>query len=274
LAGLPELDRFRARVRGHVGADRDEAPREGRVGSDGVELERQSWRPQHDLVLRSPQHRDVAVHRDGLVAARIRPLTHDHHDEFQSLTVLFDTSASRAPRFEQSVARVAARVDEVGRWTGPETRIHLVAFDQGYETIYEGPVAGLNPTHFWTLRRREAMGASDLGAALRFVGNRLGHRYDRVLLVTDGVVTAGVRDLERLGKTVEALSRRGLRRLDVLADGGLRDRSTLRRLTRTLARPGMLLDPRESDRRLVHRMTRSVVTDVRIAVPGASWFHR
>src|SRR5690606_11876534 len=78
LAGLPELDRFRARVRGHVGADRDEAPREGRVGSDGVEHERQSWPPQHDLVLRSPQHRDVAVHRDGLVAARIRPLTHDH----------------------------------------------------------------------------------------------------------------------------------------------------------------------------------------------------
>lgn len=273
LAGLPELEQFKARVRGGIGADRDEGPKEGRVGTDGVDIERRSWVPDHDLVLRSPRHRDVAVHRDGLVAARIRPLTHDHHDEFDSLTILFDTSASRAPRFDESVTRVAAIVDEVARWRGPETRVHLVAFDQGHETIYEGPVGAINPTHFDTLRRREAMGASDLGAALRYVGHRPGHRYDRILLVTDGVVTAGVRDLERLGKTVEGLGRRGLRRLDVLADGGLRDQSTLRRLTRTLARPGMLLDPRESDRRLVHRMTRSVVTDVRIDVPGATWSH-
>ena len=273
LEGLPELERLTARVRGDVGADQRETPKEGAVGADGVEFNHPHYRPVSDLVLRSPRQRTVAVQHEGLVAARIRPLTHDHHDPLRSLTVLFDTSASRAPAFERGVARLSTMLDELERWTGPDTRIHLVAFDQSHETIYEGPLSGLEATHFDALRERRALGASDLGAALRHLIYRPGHRYDRLLLVTDGVVTAGSRDLDRLEAAVQELGSQGLRRLDVLEDGGFRDHSTLRRLTRVLPRPGIVLDPREHDRNLVHRMVRGVVTDVSIDVPGASWVY-
>lgn len=273
LQGLPALESFRARVRGAVGADRQAAPKEGAVGADGVDLAEQNFSPVGDLVLRSPRQRTVAVQRDGLVAARIRPLSHDHHDALKSLTVLFDTSASRAPSFDRSLAQLRETLDELVRWTGPDTRIHLVAFDQSHETVYEGPVSGLEDAHFARLRGREALGASDLGAALRFVRRRPGHRYDRLLIVTDGVVTAGTRDLDRLSETIEQMGELGLRRVDVLEDGGLRDHATLRRLTRVLPRRGMVLDPSEGGRHLVRRLMRGVVTDVNIDIPDARWVY-
>ena len=273
LQGLPELERFYARVRGAVGADREAAPKEGAVGSDGIESERKRYQPVGDLVLRSPRHRTVAVHRDGLVAARIRPLTHDHHDSLNSLTVLFDTSASRAPGFDRSIEHLEATLEELQRWTSTNTRVHIVAFDQSYETVYEGPLRQLSGEHFERLRKRRALGASDLGAALRYIRRRPGHRYDRLLLVTDGVVTAGTRDLDRLSATIASLGDAGLRRLDVLEDGGLRDHATLRRLTRVLPNPGMVLDPREGKRALARRLLRGVETDVEIDVPGARWVY-
>jgi tetratricopeptide (TPR) repeat protein len=271
LEGLPEMESFKARIRGSAGADLDEAPVEGRVGQDGVEIMRRNWRPREDLVLRTRGRRVMGVESSGLIAARVRPLTHDHQAPLQNITVLFDTSASRAPRFEQSVERLRGLLAEMSRWTSVGFRVHLVAFDQSYETIYEGPLDELSEEHFSRLASREALGASDLGSVVRRIARRSGPPVDRVLVVTDGVVTAGTRDLDRLGDAVEELKKRGVLRVDVLGDGGLRDNSTLHRITHVLPHPGAVLDPRDSDRALVRRIIRGVVTGVELEVPGALW---
>ena len=271
LAGLPKMESFKARIRGSAGADLEEAPVEGRVGQDGVDILRHSWRPTEDLVLRTRGLRTMGVESGGLIAARVRPLTHDHRAPLENITVLFDTSASRAPRFEQSIERLSGLLSELSRWTGDDFRVHLVAFDQGHESIYEGPLKDMGPEHFARLQAREALGASDLGSAVRSIARRPGPPVDRMLVVTDGVVTAGTRDLDRLGGSIQELSKRGVMRVDVLGDGGLRDNSTLQRITQALPLPGALLDPRDSDRALVHRIIRGVVTGVELEVPGARW---
>lgn len=271
LAGLPVLEHFKARIRGSAGADLEEAPVEGRVGQDGVDLVRRQWRPSEDLVIRTRGRRMMGVESGGLIAVRVRPLTHDHKAPLQNLTVLFDTSASRAPRFQQSIEQLEGLLGELSRWTGDNFRVHLVAFDQSQETVYEGPLKELGPKHFARLLSREALGASDLGSVVRRVARRPGAPIDRVLIVTDGVVTAGTRDLDRLGDAIKELSSRGVMRVDVMGDGGLRDHSTLQRVTHVLPQPGAVLDPRDSNRALVHRIIRGVVTGVELEVPGARW---
>ena len=63
-----------------------------------------------------------------------------------------------------------------------------------------------------------------------------------MLLVTDGVATAGEMTADKLRARVAALGRVGVQRLDVLAVGGIRDDVMLSRLvTAGLARDGLVL---------------------------------
>ena len=125
------------------------------------------------------------------------------------------------------------------------------------------------------LRDRRPLGASDLGLALGWLGERLnrsGHRYPRVLLLTDGVATAGETETRTLKAAVRGLGDKGVERLDVLAAGGLRDEATLRELTTgNLARDGQRIDGAAPLPEIARRLTLACRSGIAVKIPGATW---
>ena len=94
----------------------------------------------------------------------------------------------------------------------------------------------------------------------------------RVLLVTDGVATAGETANDRLRAQVRGLARRGVQRLDVLAVGGIRDDERLSRLVSAgLPRAGVVLDADAGPAEQLRRLTLATRSDLAVELDGAAW---
>lgn len=283
LAGLREIPRFSARVVLHgqadpLLADFDHAPLEldGDLGKPLIDLVRFDWTPTDDLVVPTSGLRRTGVRNGRKVAARINPLTHDHASGIGGLTILFDTSASQAVGYAQRIDRLAGLIESLQPWTGAEIWLHLVAFDQGFETIYDGPIGKLERGAFERLRKRRALGASNLVSVLRHVSARRAPAsalVDRVILISDGKATAGVQERSVMLDAGRELAEGGVRRIDVIADSGARDEWLIRNLVRQLPESGLVLNADEPPRALVRRLLRTVHDDVHVSVPGARWFY-
>ena len=283
LAGLREVPRFSARVVLHGQADPLLADYAGvrqasELGVDErgkplIDLVRLDWTPTDDLVVPTSGLRQIGVRNGRKVAARINPLTHDHASPIGGVTILFDTSASQAVGYADRVAELAELIEALQPWTGADIWLRLIAFDQGFEVIHDGPIRKLERGAFERLRKRRALGASNLVSVLRYTGAQRGPLVDRVILISDGKATAGVLDRSVVLDTVRELADGGIRRIDVVADSGAREEWMIRNIVRQLPESGLVLDAEDSPRRLVRRLLRTVHDDVRISVPGARWYY-
>ncbi|HXT19285.1 MAG TPA: tetratricopeptide repeat protein, partial [Thermoanaerobaculia bacterium] len=140
---------------------------------------------------------------------------------------------------------------------------------------FEGTAGGFGDAEVQRLLARRALGASDLASALGWLDAKLPAergRYPRVLLVTDGVATAGDVETSSLRAAVRALGARGVERLDALATGGLRDDAALHGLvTGNLPHDGQRLDGRAPLSELARRLTLACRSGIPVTVAGASW---
>lgn len=238
-----------------------------------LEIRRLDWTATEDFVVPTSGLRRTGVRNGRKVALRINPLTHDHAAEMAGLTILFDTSASRAVGYQHRVEQLAGLIESLQPWTGNDLWLRLIAFDQGFETVYEGPLGDIDRSAFDRLQARRALGASNLVSVLRHVGVRTEHPLNRVILISDGMATAGVSERSALLASVAALREAGVDRVDVIADDGRRDLWTLRETVRQLPESGLVLDAADNPRQLVRRLMRTVHDDVRISVPGARWYY-
>src|SRR6185369_14159785 len=166
-------------------------------------------------------------------------------DELSSVYVLVDTSASRALGLADEIGALSRLLGEL-RKAGADPQVTVAAFDQDAAAIASGKASAIDAQGAMSKRlvERRALGASDLGRALDFAAAALKKdRHGRVLLVTDGVATAGDTAADHLRARVKALGAAGVQRLDVLAVGGIREDGLLARLvTAGLAHDGMVLD--------------------------------
>jgi hypothetical protein len=258
LRGLPKVTRLDAVV-SRAG---DDAPLLGQIHLEDAA-------PDRDLVV-DPGKLGLG---DGLRAGdlallRVLPAAQAEADPVRRAVVLVDTSASRALGFEAQIALctdLAAKLD-------PEAALVVAAFDQGVDTIYEGPASGWAAAGAARLRARQALGASDLAGALAFARTKArGSKGTRVVLVTDGVPTAGTTDPAALREAVKALGTAGVDRLDAVAVGGIRDDALLRSLvTAGLARDGVVIDGARGAEAAARRLAAST-RSVRVTVEGARW---
>ncbi|HSS38679.1 MAG TPA: hypothetical protein VLT58_07910, partial [Polyangia bacterium] len=150
--------------------------------------------------------------------------------------------------------------------------VTVAAFDQDVVPLFAGKASAGIGVVGKRLVARGALGASDVERALRSLEVSDKTRRSRVLLVTDGVATAGEITADRLRARVAALARVGVQRLDVMAVGGIRDDVMLSRLvTAGLARDGVVLDADGAPAELVRRLTHATRSGITIAVDGAGW---
>jgi tetratricopeptide (TPR) repeat protein len=240
-----------------------------RAQHEVVEVRRQSYVPDRDFEVPLTGGR-LGLRHDGLVVARVVPVGDtDRRDPLTSLAVLIDTSASRALGFAEQLTAVEALLGELAR-TGDPT-VTVAAFDQDVAPVYTGKASGVGHVLHDRLAARRALGASDLERALGWLATAKEHPA-RVLLVTDGVATAGAVSGDKLRAKVKALAATSVERLDVLGVGGIRDDEMMSRLvTAGLARDGVVLDGAQPAALLARRLLRATHSGVKLEIPGAGW---
>ena len=225
---------------------------------DRFTFEEKNHHPVGDLVFSlggSPEQ--VGLRSEDLLVARLKLDLDTPPQPITALTVLLDTSASQAltlPASLDGLDRLLADLTARGAGGMP---LCVRAFDQTCRTLYDGSLASYQrPTSL------SAMGASDLSGALSST-----RCADRLILITDGLPTAGERTPDGL---FEALQHTGAVRLDALVVGGIRDEDTLTGLVQgVLLHDGVVRDLSIPDlARSIEQATRSGIT---IAMPGAGW---
>lgn len=265
LRGLPTVGEIDARV-GTRRAGADE------VTWTELRLERQ--RPHEDLVVARDAPASWAWRSGRHVIARVTMPAADHGAAPPgSLAILFDTSASRAVDFAAKVEQLRAVVEQLGRHVDPAARLVVLPFDQSVGTaVYSGPLSGFADSDApATLLRRQALGASNLELALLAAAEQ---RVERVIVITDGMITAGEREPAALRAVLERVAEAGTRRLDVVAGRDRRDDEVLRTLvTSALPQAGVVIDAARSPEEVALRLVRPTAppTEVRIAGAKRAW---
>ncbi len=282
LLGLPEVGELDARVLlgeravDEVGAAAGDDPEAEVSETRVVSLRKRGWTPDRDLIVAQDRLGARAGLRHGnLAVVRVAAPVEAQPQEIGGLFVLVDSSASRALGWERQVDRVGELIAGLREGAGAATPLAVAAFDQEVAPIFAGAAGEFAPRDVERLRARRALGASDLQGALRYLHGRLEHdegSYPRVLLITDGVATAGDVETSALRAAVRALRDRGVERLDALAFGGLRDDAVLHELTTgNLPHDGQRLDGNAPLAELGRRLTLACRSGIKVGVEGASW---
>ncbi len=238
------------------------------VTSKLVRVQRKDFAPDRDFEV--PVEAGPAGLRHGsLAVARVAPKLAGEKAALESLLVLVDTSASRAAGFYQQVEQLGAVLEGLKQHYGGSLPLQLACFDQVVDPVYRGQLGDLTRKDLDLILARRPLGASDLGRALAWVGETRGLR--RVLLVTDGIATAGETDRPALHAAVRRLASR-VQRLDVMLVGGIRDEGAMRDLVAgTLEQDGVLVDGDEPAARIAERLSKKTVSGITVKVPGARW---
>jgi len=277
LRGLPELDELDASVILHApppaGLTTSLATSSG--AQRVIELKRRKWTPDQDLeVLDERGFAMMGLRHDNLAVARVAAVGAVQPAPVGGLVVLLDTSASRALGFAAQVERLRELLAALPGPRGEDFELRLYGFDQALHEVYSGPASGLRPAVLDALVARGALGASDLEGALRRVGAALtpGHGLTRLLVVSDGIATAGDPEVHALQGAARGLAERGIRRIDAIVDGGIQDAEVLRQLASAeLPERGVVIDARLARAVVVHKLTSTTLPDFKVEVPGAAW---
>jgi hypothetical protein len=262
LRGLPRLGTLA--IRAVVGSGKTE-----------TRLERRDVTPDRDFeVSHEVPGGRLGLRDDNLVVARVVPLAATTaREEISDLQVLVDTSASRALGLGEEASALERLLAELGRSGDPT--VSVTAFDQDVVPLWSGRASGAAGVVARRITARGALGASDLDRALASLAGALktaNRTAGRVLLVTDGVATAGETGADKLRARVAALGALGVRRLDVLAVGGIRDDAMLSRLvTGGLPHDGVVVGTDEAAPAAARRLSRATRSGITIAVDGAGW---
>ena len=274
LAGLPRLHELSLSLSSRTPVSLGGEPALLKATTHGQVNRYTDITPGRDLTLHFSGPRELGLRRDEMVVARISPVPHDHPDPIDSLTVLFDTSASQAASFDVQIERLAQTIAAIDRHVAGDIPLRVVAFDQGVEVMFEGRLAQFGREPLKALRERGALGASNLAGALRAVASRGERRYQRLLLITDGMITAGAPGVEVVRAEASRLLDAGYLRVDAMVEGGLHDSAVLGALAAVSPdHPGLVLHAGLSPDATAQRLIRGVVADVEVAVKGGAWVY-
>ena len=275
LRGLPELDELDASV-----VLRETKPAPGGLTTSLattsaqtriIELKKQHWAPDQDLEVSSSRGRQaIGLRHDNIAVARVSAAGDMPSVPVGGLTVLFDTSASRALDFDRQIADLATLIASLREQTGEDFALRVLCFDQSTAEIYAGPASGLGTTHLQRISERRALGASDLRAALTVAAT--GTVHPRLLVISDGVATAGRHELAELETAARTLGAAGVQRIDAIVDGGIQDATSLDAITTAeLTQKGVVADGRLAPPAIAYKLASATLADMKVSVPGATW---
>lgn len=212
----------------------------------------------------------VGARRDGvragdLALVRVALPIQTEPELPSSVVVLVDTSASR----HGTLARSADALDVLARRVAQRADgwMTILAFDQTRATIFRGPASTYDAKRVREgLGRRGALGASSLAEALGAAADLARETMaTRVVFFGDGIATAGPGGEALAARAKAALASAGVRRVDVVRGGGVRDDALLA----SLAEGGVAVDEALPAETVVDRLLTRVEPARAIRVDGA-----
>ncbi len=241
-------------------------------GPEHLSLREKDFMPQKDLELATARRSaEVGLRYDRLAVARVAPDIKLPQESISGVTLLFDTSASRAVDFKGQVSRLGKIIEELRGATGNDFELRVLCFDQTVEPVFTGKASSFSADAQQAILKRNALGASDLAGALKYVADNPS-KHERLLVVSDGIATAGDTDRDKLRAAASALGKAGVRRIDAVVDGGVQDEISLKQITGgTLERDGIVVNARLPAPLLASRLVRATRSDLAVRVPGATW---
>ncbi len=275
LVGLPQLGMLKIRALiAKVQSNKPTSSLGGTTAShEVIEVVKEGWVPDRDFEVdpKTSLGDRSGLRHGNLVVARLTPVVQSQPESVRSMMFMVDTSASRALGFTKQLKLLQKLTEGLKRGSGGDTKIAVAAFDQDVQTIYEGPVSGFSMEHITALRSRRAMGASDLGRALDWAKTQQPKGdYKRLLLLTDGVSTAGDAEGDALLEKVRAIG--GLDRVDAVAVGGIRDEAMLKRLvTASPGKHGVVADGDQPIAVVGRKLSQKTTSGLKVKVDGARW---
>ncbi len=266
LKGLPEIGQLDARVTvvGATAQERTQIPT----------LSLKNEKPSADLVVDSRKfsvEKAQGLRAGELALVRVKPQAESKPDPLTSAIVLIDTSASRALGFEEELRTVAMLVNQAAAAKG---EISVATFDQEVTPIFDGAAASYGDKEMQLVRGHGALGASNVERAILWAGQEAKRKNrKRVVLITDGVATAGANDAMKLVAAVSTLKSAGIvERLDAIATGGIRDDAMLLKLVRgALSHDGVVVASTESKETINRRLGEATRSNIPVKVEGANW---
>ncbi len=266
LRGLPSIRQFDMRVI------------DGRVlgKRKAFSSKQANFKPERDFVIPLGTEKALAVglRHEELAVARVTPVAEDKPEPVRDLLVLLDTSASRALDLKTQVTQLQQLLAALSNVSN-DMPLAVACFDQELEPIYVGPKGNFGPKEIEAIMKRKALGASDLGLALESAANfvkKQSGKFTRVVMFTDGIPTAGSVEGVDIAKEVQDLREAGVRRIDAIVAGGIRDENLLRKLTKgTLPSDGIVLDAEAPSKEIAERLNRATVSNLVVRVPGAKF---
>lgn len=259
LRGLPAVGRLHA-----------EATRAGE-GKPSEVLDLASAKPEQDFTV-APKEPGVpvALRNADMVVMRVRGSVDAPSEPLGKTIVLVDTSASRALGLRDELRALT----ELGKRM-PEATLTIACFDQDVEEMWSGPANAVPTVVSENILGRGALGASNLENALSWAAAAAKKNgATRVLLLSDGVATAGKTSEADLTSAAKALAASGVTRLDAISVGGIRDDSTLHHLvTAGLRADGVVVDAARPQEEIARRLSQATRSHVPVKVAGAKWVY-
>ena len=257
LKGLPEIAQLSVSVTG------------GRGSTQSLAQERTV--PAGDLIFdRRAAAQGMSLRSGRMVLTRVTPLTDASPDPVRGLLVLVDTSGSRALGFAEQTRMLREVVTKLTQAQGAFP-LRVACFDQSIETVFDGQSSAFGDREVLAIKARGALGASNLEQALTWAREHAAGT-SRVLVVSDGVTTAGATDAEHLRAAVSGLRAAGVGRMDALAVGGIRDEATLKTLAvGGLSRDGVIVDSGVGADRIAGKLGQTTRSAIAVKVSGATF---
>jgi len=157
LRGLPKIDQLEISLAA-MAADGTQATQH---------MNQRNWTPDRDFISDAPAAAS-AVMAGNLVVAQVAAVPATAASEApKAMTLLVDTSGSRALGYAAYVKSVRGLIDKLAAKYGAQLPLEVIAFDQDHEAIYRGAASGWGDTQDQKLTDRGAAGASDLQQVLR-----------------------------------------------------------------------------------------------------------
>ncbi len=241
-------------------------------GPEHLTLREQNFMPQKDLELAMGRRgAEVGLRFERLAVARIAPDLKLPAEPLTGVTLLFDTSASRAIDFKGQVARLGKILEELRAAAGNDFDLRVLCFDQSVVPVFAGKASSFSADAQQAILKRNALGASDLTGALRYLKEHPA-KHERVIVVSDGILTAGALERDQLKAAAAGLQEIGVTRIDAIVDGGVQDEISLEQLTVAgLARDGIVVRASLPAPLLASRIIRATRSGLKVKVPGATW---
>lgn len=268
LVGLPEIENFKVTVLYDEKEFQQEnqkspAKEEGNTVNRKVfSIQKKNYKPERDYGFEHKTKGNLTLKNDSLFALHFVPFKETSSEKFKEDKAVFliDTSASAAIRYKEHLDKLEGVIKKLAL-----KEVHIFGFDNKL-TYY-----GDSIDDFKKLEKVLPLGASNLHSALKGISAKADVKDARLILVSDGVATAGIIEKAKIADLVK--SQNWISRLDFIVPGTYKDAGMIKKIIPLGKNPGTSVDLGDELEDILKKLNRKVHTDNKISIAGVKWFY-